>query len=352
VRLAAVMLLAGLAAARAGALDLERPEVQAFVDEVAARDGLDHAWVARIVAAAESKSSVIEAMTRPAERVKSWFEYRAMFVTEKRIREGREFYAAHRELLEDAATRTGVPGEMIAAIVGIETSYGRLTGRYRVLDSLATLAFDYPPRAGYFRDELEQFLLLTREAGVDPLTATGSYAGAMGAPQFMPRSYRAFARDGDRDGRIDLWNSWPDIVESVANYFVANGWRRGEPLYARAALWDPDVEDLPGNRLELAESVRSLRVRGVEFDSPLPDDAPAMFVALRDADAPSYRVGFHNFWVITRYNRSALYALAAAELAAAIAAAPAESPPAETSPPPQPGAAAVRAAAPVPQVKR
>lgn len=344
--------LAGLAAARAGALDLERAEVKDFVDEVAARDHLDRGWVARIVGAAESKPSIIDAMTRPAERVKSWFEYRAMFVTEKRIREGREFYAAHRELLEDVATRTGVPGGIVAAIVGIETSYGRLTGRYRVLDALATLAFDYPPRAGYFRSELEQFLLLSREAGVDPLTATGSYAGAMGAPQFMPRSFRAFARDGNRDGRIDLWGSWPDIVESVANYFVANGWRRGEPLYVSAELWDPDVEGLPGNRLELAESVGSLRARGVEFDSPLPDDAQAMFIALRDADAPSYRVGFHNFWVITRYNRSAMYALAAAELAAAIAAAPAETRAPETPSPPQPDPAVAPTGAPTPGAGR
>lgn len=351
-RTAALVLLAGFAGlAPAHALDLDRPDVRAFVDEVTARDHLDHAWVARIVGAAESKPSVIEAMTRPAERVRPWFEYRAIFVTEQRIHAGREFYAAHRQLLEDVAARTGVPGELVAAIVGIETSYGRLTGRYRVLDALATLAFDYPPRADYFRAELEQFLLLSREARLDPLTATGSYAGAMGAPQFMPRSYRAFARDGNRDGRIDLWSSWSDIVESVANYFVANGWRRGEPVYVTAQLWCPDVEDLPGNRLDLLESVGSLRARGVEFDSPVPDDAQALFVALRDADAPSYRVGFHNFWVITRYNRSAMYALAAAELAAAIAAAPAESAAPlvpETAPatPPRPDSTAGPAAAP------
>ena len=311
--------LAGLVPA-AAALDLERAEVRAFVDDVATRDHLDRAWVARVVGAAESKPSVIEAISRPAERVKPWFEYRAIFVTEKRIRDGREFYAAHRALLEEVATRTGIPGELIAAIVGIETFYGHLTGRYRVLDALATLAFDYPPRAPYFRGELEQFLLLAREAGFDPLKATGSYAGAMGAPQFMPRSYRSFARDGDGDGRVDLWNDWPDIVESVAHYFVANGWRHGEPIVVSAGLWYPDVEGLPGTRLDLGESVATLHARGVEFDSPLPEDAQALFVALREADAPTYRVGFHNFWVITRYNRSAMYALAAAELAAAIAA--------------------------------
>jgi membrane-bound lytic murein transglycosylase B len=322
-RAAALVLLAGLASlapACAGAFDLERPEVKAFVDEVAARNHFQRPWVARLIGAAESKPSIIEAVTRPAERVKPWFEYRAIFVTEKRIREGREFCAAHRALLDEVAARTGVPGEMIAAILGLETSYGRVTGHYRVLDALATLAFDYPPRAAYFRGELEQFLLLSREAGFDPLKATGSYAGAMGAPQFMPRNYRSLARDGDHDGRIDLWTDWADIAESVAHYFVASGWRRGEPVYATAELWYPDVEGLPANHLELGDTLASLRARGVEFESPLPEDAQAMFIALRDPDAPSYRVGFHNFWVITRYNRSAMYALAAAELAAALAA--------------------------------
>jgi membrane-bound lytic murein transglycosylase B len=347
-RAAALALAVGLAGLlgplppSAAALDLERPEVQAFVDDVAARNHLDHAWVARVIGAAESKPSVIEAISRPAERVKPWYEYRAIFVTDKRIRDGREFYAAHRALLEEVATRTGVPGELIAAIVGIETFYGHLTGRYRVIDALATLAFDYPPRSTYFRGELEQFLLLAREAGFDPLSATGSYAGAMGAPQFMPRSYRSFARDGDADGRIDLWNDWPDIVESVAHYFVANGWHHGEPIVVDAGLWDPDVEGLPGTRLDLVESVASLHARGVEFDSPLADDAQALFVALREPAAPAYRVGFHNFWVITRYNRSAMYALVATELAAAIAA------PADAPAPAAPEAPRARPAARVP----
>jgi membrane-bound lytic murein transglycosylase B len=339
----AAALLATLATVAAGALaplpapafDLGRPDVKAFVDEVAARDHLDAAWVADVIGAAESKPSIVEAMTRPAERVKPWYEYRAIFLTEKRIHDGREFCAAHRALLDSVTERTGVPGEIIAAIVGIETSYGHQTGRYRVLDALATLAFDYPPRAAYFRGELEQFLLLSREARFDPLAAMGSYAGAMGAPQFMPRSYRSFARDGDRDGRIDLWNDWNDIVESVAHYFVANGWRRGEPVYAVAQLEYPDVEGLPGTRLELGDTVASLALRGVEFASPVPEDAPAMFVALRESDRPAYRVGFHNLWVITRYNRSAMYALAAAELADALAA-PAVPPAAAPTAPPEP----------------
>jgi membrane-bound lytic murein transglycosylase B len=324
--------LGGLWQSPARALDTGRADIAAFVDEVVSRDHLDRDWVLGIIAAAESKASIVEAMSRPAERVKPWFEYRKIFLTEKRIREGREFYAEHRALLDRVAAHTGVPGELITAIIGVETSYGRLTGRYRVLDALATLAFDYPPRASYFRGELEQFLLLAHENGIDPLKATGSYAGAMGAAQFMPRSYRRFARDGDHDGRIDLWNDWPDIVESVAHYFAANGWRRGEPIVFDAELTDPDVEGLTGNGIELTETAGELRRRGVVFDAAVNDAARATLIALRDGDRPVYRVGVHNFWVITRYNRSALYALAATELARAIVAP--DAPPAPPGNPP------------------
>lgn len=318
-------LLALLAATPAVALDLARPEVRAFVDDVASRHHLDRAWVERMVGAAETKQPIIDAMSKPAERVLQWAGYRKIFMTEQRIRDGREFCIAHRALLEEVAARTGVPGQYIAAILGVETSYGTKTGRYRVLDALATLAFDYPARATFFRGELEQFLVLSRSAGVDPLKATGSYAGAMGAPQFMPSSFRSFAADGDHDGRIDLWSDWPDIVESVAHYFVEHGWKRGEPVVVIADLFDPDVEDLPGNRADLSRTVGALRTKGVEFTTDMPDDAKAMFLALRDAEGPTYRVGFQNFYTITRYNHSPMYALAVSELAEAIA--PALAPP-------------------------
>ena len=311
--------VAALAPAVAQAFDLERPEVRAFVNDVATRNHLDRDWVAKVVGSAESKTAIIEAMNKPAERVRAWHEYRSIFITDKRVREGREFIAAQHDLLAEVSVRTGVPGAVIAAIVGVETSYGHSNGKWRVLDALATLAFDFPARAQYFRAELEQFLLLSREAGFDPLTAMGSYAGAMGAPQFMPRSYRSFAKDGDGDGHIDLWANWPDIVESVAHYMVAHGWHQGEPIDATAELWNPDVEDLPGNRLDPTETVATLAGKGVIFTTSQPASASALFIALRGADGPTYRVGFHNFWVITRYNRSAMYALAVSELAAAIA---------------------------------
>jgi peptidoglycan lytic transglycosylase B len=309
-----------LAAAHpAAALDVAREDVRAFIDEVVAHEGLARDWVTAIVAAAEIRQGVIDAASHPAERVHPWFEYRALMVSSQRIADGRAFYAAHRPLLEAIATRTGVPGELISAIVGIESSYGRQSGHWRVLDSLATLAFEFPARSSFFRGELEQFLLLAQRAGFDPLKVTGSYAGAMGAPQFIPRAYLEFARDGDGDGRIDLWNDWPDIFESVAHYFIAHGWRRGEPICVSADLWDPDVEDLPSGRLEPNATVAALRAKGVLFTTTLPADAPAVFVAVREVNGPAYRVGFHNFWVVTRYNSSALYALAVAELATALA---------------------------------
>lgn len=324
---AAFGLLACLPAGPARAYDATRPEVRAFVDEMVRKHSLPPRWVEETVAAAELKQPIIDAMNRPAERVRPWFEYRANFLTDKRIADGRQFFAQHRDELEAASRATGVPGEVIVAILGVETFYGRITGRHRVIDALATLAFDYPARAPYFRGELEQFLLMVREHDVDPLTATGSYAGAMGAPQFMPRSYRNWAVDGDGDGKVDLWNDWPDVFQSVANYLVKHGWRGGEPVYTVAELWYPGVADLAAGRLDLRETVESLEAKGVQFETTLPPDAKTVFVALRGRDGPTYRVGFNNFWVITRYNRSHMYALAVAELAEAIAAAPAAATP-------------------------
>ena len=308
-----------LASSAAHALDVKRADVKAFIDELSVRDHIKRAWLVRVLGAAELRPPVVESMNHPAEHVRAWFEYRAIFLTDKRVREGREFLAAHRTDLEAATRDTGVPGEIIAAILGVESSFGRIMGNYRVLDSLATLAFEYPARASFFRAELEQFLLLSREAKFDPLTVLGSYGGAMGAPQFMPSNYRTLAVDADGDGRIDLWKSWPDIIASVAHYFSFHGWRPGEPAVAAAELWDPDIEGLPAGRLDLTETVGGLRARGVLFETSLAAEAPAVFLALRAADEPTYRVGFHNFWVITRYNHSSMYALAVEELAAALA---------------------------------
>jgi membrane-bound lytic murein transglycosylase B len=302
----------------AAAIDVKRAEVKDFIAHMAETSSFTKRQLRTLLKAARSQPAIIDAMDRPAEKAKPWSEYRPIFVTERRIREGAEFWAAHRQALDQASIRSGVPPEYLAAILGVETYYGRLTGSYRVLDALATLAFDYPARAPFFRDELEQFLLLTRDAGLNPLSVKGSYAGAMGAPQFMPSNYRHYAVDADADGHIDLWTNWPDICASVGNYLKEHGWITGEPVLSEAGV-DPDkTADLGGRTLDLSETVGSLHTKGVSFDSPLAADAPALLVAADETDGVHWRVGYNNFYVITRYNHSALYAMAVYELAAAV----------------------------------
>jgi membrane-bound lytic murein transglycosylase B len=312
--LAAALWLAG--SQPAAALNTHRADVKAFVAQMADQYGFKKRVVRKWLGAAQSQPAILEAMERPAEKAKPWYEYRPIFITERRIREGTEFWLAHRQELDRASVRSGVPPEILAAILGVETYYGRLTGTYRVLDALATLAFDYPPRAKFFRDELAQFLLLTRDFNMDPLTIKGSYAGAMGAPQFMPSNYRRFAVDADADGRIDLWTNWSDVCASVGNYLRQHGWNEGEPVLAEASV-DPGA-DLDGRKLTLDETVASLRAKGVNFDTSMPAGAPALLIAADQPEGEQWRVGYNNFYVITRYNHSALYAMAVYELAAAV----------------------------------
>jgi membrane-bound lytic murein transglycosylase B len=300
------------------AIDVKRPDVKDFIEHLAGTSSFSKHQLRKLLKAAKSQPAIIEAMDRPAEKAKPWFEYRPIFLTERRIREGTDFWEAHRQALDQASVRSGVAPEYLAAIVGVETYYGRLTGSYRVLDALSTLAFDYPARAKFFRDELEQFLLLTRDAHLDPLSVKGSYAGAMGAPQFMPSNYRKYAVDADADGRVDLWNNWPDVCASVGNYFKEHGWNSGEPVLAEASVTPDKPADLDGRKLALSETVASLHGKGVSFDSTLPDDAPVLLIAADEADGIHWRVGYNNFYTITRYNHSALYAMAVYELASAL----------------------------------
>jgi membrane-bound lytic murein transglycosylase B len=315
-----VLSAAAPALAQPARFDLSRPEIRAFVKEVAKRDHIPRKRLLRFLARAEPQPKIIELMERPAEHVLQWWEYRNIFITERRITEGVQFWLDHRETLERVAQERGIPPEYLVGILGCETFYGRITGGYRVLDALATLAFDYPPRGEFFRGELEQFILLTREEHIDPSAAKGSYSGAMGAPQFMPSAYRRYAVDASHDHKRDLWNNWADVLASVANYFIENGWHPGEPVLAPARL-DPDPDfQLDPRTLELTSTVEKLSERGVHVDIAVAGSTPAMLIAATEQDGPQYRVGFHNFRVITRYNRSALYAMAVSDLAASVAA--------------------------------
>jgi membrane-bound lytic murein transglycosylase B len=301
------------------AFDLKRPEIVAFVNEVVAKDQLPKKQVLALLRKGEPQPKIIEAMNRPAEKVTPWWEYHDRFLTEERISQGAQFYNEHRGSLERIAGSRGIPPEYLVAIMGVETKYGQFVGHYRVLDALMTLAFDYPPRSDYFRSELEQFLLLYSEEHLDPLKVTGSYAGAMGVPQFMPSSYRLFAVDGNDDKKRDLWNDWDDILASIANYFIEHGWESGGPVLAETRL-DPEPKfQIDTRNLELNETVDSLNAQGVEVMGTQTGTTPAVLISAEQQDGPAYRVGFKNFYVITRYNRSARYAMAVHDLAEAIA---------------------------------
>lgn len=290
-----------------------------FVDKMVSQHGFDRAELTKLLDAAVIDQTILDTMARPAERVVPWHEYRNIFLTEERIAAGVRFWAEHADTLERVSGRYGVAPEMIVAIVGIETYFGTRMGRYRVLDALATLAFAYPPRAAFFTSELESFLLLTREEQVDVTAALGSYAGAMGAGQFIPSSYRAYAVDADADGKRDLWTNWNDVFGSVANYFARHGWRTGEPVMVAAKRPDDFAGPEPRNSLDLDGTVRTVAELGYVFATTLRPDAPAAAYSFEaEGGGSEYWVGYHNFHVVTRYNRSTKYALAAHQLSEAI----------------------------------
>ncbi|HEY2681886.1 MAG TPA: lytic murein transglycosylase B [Steroidobacteraceae bacterium] len=302
----------------ARAIDTKRGDVKEFIAYMAKAHQFKKRPLRKLFKAVNEQQAILDAMDKPAEKSKLWYEYRPIFLTERRIREGTDFWLAHRQALQQASEKSGVPPEYLAAILGVETYYGRQTGNYRVLDALSTLAFDYPARSKFFRDELEQYLLLTRDAHFNPLILKGSYAGAMGAPQFMPSNYRKYAVDADDSGRVDLWTNWDDVCASVGNYLKEFGWRSGEPVLSEANVDDKRPDDLDGRKLALSETVGSLKTKGVSFDTTQSADAPALLIAADESDGPHWRVGYNNFFVITRYNHSALYAMAVYELAAAV----------------------------------
>ena len=304
----------GPSAANAGQPLARRADVQAFIREMVARHGFNAARLQALFGRAYAQPSIIAAMSRPAE-AKPWYAYRTIFVNPKRIQGGVAFWRSNEAALARAEQVFGVPPEIVVAIIGVETQYGGNMGKYRVLEALSTLAFDYPRRADYFRKELENFLLLTRAEGIDPLTPRGSYAGAMGYGQFMPGSFRSYAVDFDGDGHRDLWRNPRDAIGSVANYFKKHGWRTGEPVAVPARVSGAAWSDLVSRKLsQPSYSVVSLRARGVLPEAPVGDAQAAMLLEFQGRDGPEYWLGFDNFYVITRYNHSQLYAMAVYQL--------------------------------------
>ena len=330
-RLAAGMLFfalaaAALAAPRAAQAPVsyaQRPEVRAFIAELVADEGFDARALRRLFAQAHHQPKVVAAISRPVLSPPKWYEFAPRFLDPARVDAGVAFWREHSGALYRARDEFGVPPEVIVAIIGVETYYGRNTGSYSVFDALTTLAFDYPRRAEFFRGELKQFLLLTREQGISPLAPMGSYAGAMGLPQFMPGSIRAYALDYDADGRVDLAAGTEDAIGSVANFLVRHGWRAGQPVMtpARIEAENPDaiVGKLDGgiaDRRSLAEWVRD-GMTGFAFPGDLAPDRVGLLM-LEEEAGPTYWLVFSNWYVLTRYNRSRLYASAVWKLAQAL----------------------------------
>lgn len=297
---------------------VERDEVQQFIHDVAERHGFSEQDLRHVFSRVRRAEPVLEAVKPQPPKARSWEEYRGNFVNDKRIAAGIEFWKKHRRALERAENRYGVPAQYIVAIIGVETYYGRNAGRWRVLEALTTLAFDYPARSSYFRSELEQYLLLAREQGKDAFSVRGSYAGAIGIPQFMPSSTRRYAVDFDGNGAIDLRRSPVDAIGSVGNFLKEHGWQPGAEVLLEAKvdgdLWRPFAD----GTVDPKHAQADLRAAGVEFDG-LPEGVRAILVELETPDKPSdYRIGLHNFWVLTRYNRSAFYASAVHDLGQAL----------------------------------
>ena len=325
---AALLMLPGSASAgddpgRVTAGYAQRAEVRAFVDEMVAEHGFDKKALLRLFAQARFQPKVVDAMSRPVVAPPKWYEYFPQFLSAGRIEAGIAFWQAHAATLARAQDEFGVPAEVIVAIIGVETYYGRHTGNYRAIDALTTLAFDYPRRSEFFRSELKQFLLLAREQHISPLAPKGSFAGALGLPQFMPGSFRAYAIDYDGDGSIDLAQDVDDAIGSVAHYLARHDWQPGQPVNA-PALIEPEAKDVMLLKLDGGISERrtldAWESDGVSAYEPPADLAPGPvgLLMLEESGGPSYWLVFNNWYVLTRYNKSRLYASAVWELAQAV----------------------------------
>ena len=293
-----------------------RTEYEAFINEMAGKHGLDIAALRRLFAQILPQPSIIRAMNAPSTAL-PWHAFRKGHVDAVRINGGVKFWGQHAATLARASREYGVPEDIITATIGIETHYGGYTGNFRILDALATLAFDYPKRAEFFRDELEQFVLMGKEMSLDLAGLRGSYAGAMGMPQFMPSSYRKYAVDFDGDGKRDLWSSVPDVIGSVANYYKLHEWQPGAAVVVPArvnATPDAALTDDITPKTPIGE----FRKLGIQPATPLSDGALAALLPLETESGMQYWFGLKNFYVITRYNRSTNYAMAVYEIAQGI----------------------------------
>jgi len=280
-----------------------------LMDELIMEHGFDEQYIKSIFTKVNYLPNLIDSISKPAEKTKTWPEYRAIFITPARIAAGVIFATKHQALLNKASQETGVPVAVLLGILGVETYFGRILGSYKVIDSLYTLTVGYPPRSLFFRKQLINLFYLVREQNIDIQTVKGSYAGAMGASQFIPSSYRSFAVDGDGDGLIDLFYNWDDIVMSVANYLKVNGWQNQEDILVSATLVDSLIKEYASKGLKPKFTIAQLKKAGINFNTTLSEESPAQIIELEGNDAKKAYIGFHNFFVITTYNRNVMYAL-------------------------------------------
>jgi len=305
----------------------QREDVKEFINDMVKEHSFDRGLLVKWMEKVKQQKTAIAAIARPAEG-KPWKDYRPIFITSKRINKGVTFWKKHAQTLAKAEKRYGVPAEIIVAIIGVETFYGKRSGNYPVLDALTTLGFDYPienttverrdRREKFFRKELKEFLLMSREEKVDPRTLKGSYAGAMGMPQFISSSFREYAVDFDGDGKRDLWTNTEDAIGSVANYFKRHGWKKGDSIISRASV-EKRSEKLASKKMRPHKDVSSYKKLGVEPSESFKADEMATLLKLDGKKGMEYWLGLNNFYVITRYNHSPLYAMAVYQLGKAIA---------------------------------
>ncbi len=297
----------------------DHPGAGEFIDRAVSEFGLEADEVKALIADANFKQSIVDAIRKPAEG-KPWYQYRPIFLNKKRISEGVAFWQENYDLIRRVSEQYEVDPQIIVAIIGVETLYGRITGSYRVLDALATLGFYYPKdlkrdRSDFFSSELIQFILLGKEENLPLREVTGSYAGAMGMGQFIPSSYRHYAVDYDGNGSRDLWRSTPDIVASVANYLHKHGWKAGDPVSRKAiALASAETALASPKDYKPVMNVGEIEQRGYRSNSELSPTRPAAVLKLEEKSSNSYWLTFDNFYVITRYNRSPMYAMVVLQL--------------------------------------